>query len=183
MSYALADTKKKTRLTPEAVYKLILENSTAALRKHPVGDIPRFIRTLHSIIRVESTFDPNAKGFAKTSSGWARGLSQVTDGTQTDIETHYGWSHRGGDARMIPGYSIQLGAGNLAWLLARDGGDWFSAIYKYNQGRFAKISKKSYGNTYYREVSKHYGNTDWATLERAAGLTTTPTYALLKEWY
>ncbi len=174
---------KTKALAPAAVYALILQESGLALAKYPVNDVQRFTHWLYAIIYEESTLNPSAKGYAKTPSGWAIGLSQVTDGTQTDIEKHFKWPRRGASARYEAPYSVRLGAANLAWLLALNKGDWFAATYKYNQGRFAKIKDGSYGNTYYAKVAKRYNVTDYAALEQAVPQSGTPTYAVLKEYY
>ena len=163
---------KGSTLTRTQVYKLALAALPAITKKFPVDSETKLARMMVALVEKESTFKTCVRGFAKTDSGWAWGATQVTSGTQEDIEKIMGWKRRDnndrdGGARCDPAYSIQLGMAQLAYCLERSGGDWTAALYRYNQGAYAKISKKkSYGHTYSKEVLGIYNRTDFAAVER-----------------
>jgi len=154
-------------LTSVDVYRMALRALPKAEAKYPVANRLKLARMMVPLVRKESSFNTEAVPSKKTSSGWAKGLTQVTEGTQRDIEKRMGWPERPYSARTDdPQYSIDLGVANMAYLLGKFSADMRQALYHYNQGPAAKYSAKSYGVTYAAEILKDYDSFDFAALER-----------------
>ncbi len=154
-------------VTPLDVYRMALRALPKVEAKYPVANRLKLARVMIPLVKRESTFNTEAVPAQKTSSGWAKGLTQVTEGTMRDIEKRMGWEERSYSARTDdPQYAIDLGVAHLAWLLSRNKADFKRALYHYNQGPYAKYSSKSYGEKYSTSILNDYDTYDFAALEQ-----------------
>lgn len=160
------------KLTPAQAYRYILKSIPKVLEKYVISDTAKLGRLVLAIIEEESTYNTCLRGYAKTSSGWAWGLTQLTDGTMTDVKKWMGWKQS--MDRCDPQDAADLGTAFLAHLYNKFG-DWHRALYNYNAGAYAAYSTRTYAYTYANEVQARYNKMDFAAIEQQ--LRSDPVYA------
>lgn len=128
----------------------------------PIDEIV-LARVAFSVNRKESNFNEKAKN--KNSS--ARGMMQMLEGTQKEIETKYLRKDYEPERIWNPEYAIYLGQYELARQIMRYKGDVRKGVHAYNRGSYLPKNKKSFtsGELYTNSVFAHHARTNYEELE------------------
>ncbi len=177
-------------MTVNEAYRIHAEQAIAVanLLKVPADEILMYA---FSVQKIENrSYNPNAKNKNST----ARGMMQMLEGTQKEVETKFLKLPYSPDKIYDPSYAVFLGQYELVRQYKRYGKNWRKAVHAYNQGSYqeSKSNTKIFknGELYANRVLNELNSTDFAALNQTTGVSVvaanttgnSSTQSLSQEW-